>query len=339
MADIESFYIIDSEIIRIYKNDICFEKLHRCISFPANEKNKTLSFSNKLINELLNLGIKRNSRVICIGGGITQDVCGFVASILFRGVQWQFIPTTLLSQVDSCVGGKTSLNFNKYKNIIGSFYPPQKIHMIPKFILTLNNRDYYSGLGELVKLHVIGGEERIHQIVTKNVEITERDLPTLENFIYDSLRIKIEYIQYDEFDQGKRVILNYGHTFGHALETGANYHIPHGQAVIFGMIFANIISTNRNKLSKSYFDFLNYKLFFPYLLSKIDFNKISPDYLVKCIRLDKKQTNKNITMVLLSEKYGLNIDKDITELEVMVALQALQDLYHSNSHIPKIQGG
>lgn len=330
LNDEESFYIIDSEIIRIYSSEVNFHVLHKFISFQAKEQNKTINYTEKIISELLSLGIKRNSKLICIGGGITQDVCGFIASILFRGIPWHFYPTTLLSQADSCVGGKTSLNVKRLKNLIGTFNPPQMIYIIPEFILTLKSKDYFSGIGEIVKMHVIGGEDYMNRIITNQAAIYKRDLQILQDLIHNSLSIKTEYIENDEFDQNKRVILNFGHTFGHALESMANYQIPHGQAIIYGMIFSNIISVNRKKINKSTFDFINYKLFFPNIMAQYDFSKLTTEKLLSCIKVDKKQTNERITMVLLSEENSLTTEKDISENEIKLALNDFQSLVTSN---------
>lgn len=330
VEDEKNIFVIDSEIVGIYNKYLCFNQV-KYISFFAKERNKTIGYSNKILRSLLDIGIKRNYSITCIGGGISQDVCGFISSIIFRGIQWNFIPTTLLSQADSCIGGKTSLNFDNYKNIIGSFYPPQKIFMIPEFILTLKTRDYYSGIGELVKMHIIGGEKRINHIMSKQVEITQRDLSTLVELIFESLRIKSEFIQTDEFDHDKRLILNYGHTLGHALETMSNYKIPHGQAVIFGIIFSNIISVKRKLISRSFFDLLNQKLLFPYIKTRISFNKIQINNLIDCIKLDKKQTKNNITMVLLSEKNGLFLEMDLTESELIAVFNEFRGLLDSIS--------
>jgi len=337
--DEESFYIIDSEIIRIYSSKVNFHGLQKFISFPAKEQNKTINYTEKIIGKLLSLGVKRNSKMICIGGGITQDVCGFIASILFRGIPWYFYPTTLLSQADSCIGGKTSLNVNRLKNLIGSFYPPQMIYVIPEFILTLKSQDYFSGMGEIVKMHVIGGEDYMKRIITNQAAIYRRDLSVLQDLISNSLSIKTEYIEHDEFDQNKRVILNYGHTFGHALESITNYQIPHGQAIIYGMIFSNIISFNRKSINKSTFDLINYKLFFPNLFAQYDLTKLSSENLISCIKVDKKQTDERMTMVLLTEENSLTAEKDISENEIKLALNDFQSLVTSNYARINEQGG
>jgi 3-dehydroquinate synthase len=159
-------FVVDENVWRHYADGI-LSTLPRSetISFPAQEERKTLEGVQEIYEHLLGRSAKRNLTLITIGGGILQDVTGFVASTLYRGINWIFIPTTLLAQADSCIGSKTSLNYGGYKNLIGSFYPPSKVWIDPSFLRTLQTQDFYSGLGEVVKLHIMAGEEKTQQFL------------------------------------------------------------------------------------------------------------------------------------------------------------------------------
>ena len=208
---------------------------------------------------------KRNTYLISLGGGILQDLCGFIASTLYRGIPWIIIPTTLLSQADSCIGGKNALNHQKYKNMIGTFYPPDQVHVYPYFLSTLTPKNYYSGLGEIAKAHIMHSEQATQQLIQQLPKLAHRDTTTLQNAIQLSLKLKKTYIEKDELDLGPRNMLNYGHCFGHAIETTTNYRIPHGQAVILGIILSNLYAKNIGKLLPSKEQYIRTHLLLPFL--------------------------------------------------------------------------
>ena len=197
----------------------------------ANENVKTLDGCIELLNYLSTSRANINTKLIAIGGGIVQDLVSFCASIYCRGIEFILVPTTLLSQADSCIGGKTSINFNDRKNLLGTFYPPSSIIICTTFVLTLTNLDYISGLGEIFKFHIL---QRIIQEFDINSSI--------DKMLTDGLKYKADILSRDEFDKGERKFLNFGHTFGHALETISKHDIPHGIAVIIGSVIAVNIS-------------------------------------------------------------------------------------------------
>ena len=211
------------------------------IIIDATEKQKSYTALATIIEELIESGFRKNNRLIAIGGGITQDITAFIASMMYRGVEWLFFPTTLLAQADSCIGGKTSINIGKYKNQLGNFYPPQKIYIIPEFLKTLPELDFKSGMGEMLHFYLVSGEDDF-SFYQKYYEKAFTDEETLLNLVKRNLEIKKGFIERDEFDRGERQLLNYGHSFGHAIESLTNYTIPHGIAVSYGMDMANFIS-------------------------------------------------------------------------------------------------
>jgi 3-dehydroquinate synthase len=234
--------IMDRKIIALYPEIAgIVSKKNLLIDIEAHEKQKSYEGLIPIINKLIKSGFRKNHRLIGIGGGITQDRTAFTASIMYRGVNWIFFPTTLLAQGDSCIGSKTSINFGEYKNQVGGFYPPNQIYIDLNFQNTLSPADFQSGLGEMSHYFVVAGEEDFKQY-KHNYKTALTDKSVIENMIARSLAIKKSYIEIDEFDQNERQVFNYGHSFGHAIESLTDYDVPHGIAVSFGMDMANFIS-------------------------------------------------------------------------------------------------
>jgi len=302
---IDKIVICDSTIYKLYPH--LFQEVP--ILIDAIEENKTIEQCLKVCEQLILKKINKYSKVIVFGGGIIQDICGFTCNILFRGIDWTFVPTTLLSQTDSCIGSKTSINFLNYKNIIGTFYPPSKIIIGFDFLKTLSRHDYISGLGEIVKLCIIGGEESLN-LFEKNIEeVVNKAYKTLEILIKTCLSIKKEYLEIDEFDKNQRQILNYGHTFGHALESATSYKIPHGIAVIYGIKIVNYISTQLNILNAENDKKISKILDILIESSNIDksiYNNINIKDLLNYTKLDKKNKNtEELTLILLKDDYSM----------------------------------
>ena len=236
------FLIIDNKIKSLYPSDLApFLDKYSTIGIDANEHQKSYEGVIPIIQTLINSGFRKNHRLVAIGGGITQDITAFIASIMYRGVKWIYFPTTLLAQGDSCIGSKTSINFGDYKNQVGGFYPPNKIFIYPEFLASLSENELSSGMGEMLHYFVVSGEEDF-RMYESNFKEAFLDKSILAKIILKSLSIKKKYIEKDEFDQNIRQVFNYGHSFGHAIESLTKYRIPHGIAVSFGMDMANYIS-------------------------------------------------------------------------------------------------
>jgi len=243
------FIIIDNKVKALYPE--WFEEVltnFKYIGINATEPQKSYQEVEPVINELIEKGFRKNHRLIAVGGGITQDVTAFIASILYRGVQWYFFPTTLLAQGDSCIGSKTSINFGKFKNQVGGFYPPNKIYVDPKFLESLPNKELQSGLGEMAHYYVVASEEDFDRYKS-DYEGALADKIILGGIIARSLEIKKSYIEIDEYDKNERQVFNYGHSFGHAIESLTNYGIPHGIAISFGMDMSNFISMKKGYIT------------------------------------------------------------------------------------------
>ena len=313
------FIIADKNVYNLYSNKFYKQP----ILIEAIESRKNINSSIYVCQELLKKNIKKNTKVIVIGGGITQDICGFAMNILFRGIDWIYIPTTLLSQADSCIGSKTSLNLDSYKNIIGTFYPPSKIIINSEFLKTLENKDYFSGLGEIVKLHLIGGSLSFKQLNLTIDKLINKNLIELQDSIKRCLYIKQQFIEQDELDLNKRQILNFGHTFGHAIESETNYEIPHGLAVVFGIILANKISNKIGLLSED-----TMKDIYQILINIIKqaginsdiLQSLDKDSLIQKTKKDKKNTSdSNINMILMNNSFEFQkIPVNLKELEHII---------------------
>ena len=249
----KSFLLIDSNVNNHYPIFSEHFSSDKTFVIEANEKNKSLEYCQNILKELIERGIKKNHKIVAVGGGIVQDISGFISSILYRGIDWEFFPTTLLAQADSCIGSKTSINFGGAKNLLGTFYPPSKIYCCVDFLNTLKQDDIKSGIGEILHYYLIDGTFGIYSLMETYDNIMN-DYSQINPHIYKSLQIKRKMIEQDEFDQDERRIFNYGHTFGHAIEVITDYKISHGLAVTLGMDIANYVSASLGFIEWSLYD-------------------------------------------------------------------------------------
>lgn len=211
--------------------------------------------SNKDINKVLDIcdfltinQANRGSQLFVIGGGILQDLGAFSGAMYKRGIPWTFIPTTLLSQADSCLGGKTAVNFHKTKNVLGLFSAPREVYIDTDFIKTLTKEDILSGIGEIFRLLITGGHSTYNKIAANIDQLANLDLTVITELVKHSLKVKKLIVEHDEFEIDIRRSMNYGHSIGHALEAASDYLIPHGQAVTIGILVENQIAAHRGML-------------------------------------------------------------------------------------------
>ncbi len=320
-------FVIDKKVYELYSDYFNLITPERLYLIEAIEENKAIDTVLSICEKMTEMPAKRNAHLISIGGGIIQDITGFVANILYRGIPWTFVPTTLLASCDSCIGGKTSLNYKRYKNLLGTFYPPNEIIISQQFFLTLDERDYESGLGEVVKFNIMAGENGLNNIEDNINSLLSRDPKCMNQFLESSLLFKKNFIELDEFDKGERIKLNFAHTFGHAIETVTEYMIPHGTAVAIGMIMANHISEKRGLLSTDIARRSEHVL-----LKVIHINTRLVDYpidqFIDAMKKDKKQTSADLTAVLMTDTpKNLRIVHDIQEDDVVDCLNYFQQIY------------
>ena len=285
--------------------------------FHANEKNKNLKNINLVLNKLFISNFSRNDCIISLGGGITGDVSGFAASIFKRGMKFINIPTTLLSQIDSSIGGKTGVN-NKYgKNLIGSFMQPDIVISDISFLKSLPKREIICGYGEIIK-HSIISKKNIFNYLDKNINnILNLKSPFIEKTIADSCKVKKNIVEKDEKEKNFRKILNFGHTFAHAYEATSNYSkkLNHGEAVILGIISASKFSYKYNLLNvKDYKKILNHinKLNVPLDLNSY-FKKKDINTIIKYMQSDKKNNSSKINLILIKKIGKILIDTKYNE--------------------------
>ena len=237
-----SFFIVDESLARLQRERLSPLADHpRKVYVAANETVKTAEHALAMLETIVASGFRRNERLVAIGGGVVQDLTGFMASILYRGVDWAFYPTTLVAQADSCIGGKTSINMRGSKNLLGTFHPPRRITIDTSFLETLPARETRSGIGEMLHYFLFEGFERAEAVAAAHDKLMTHPR-LLTPFVRASLEIKARLIEVDEFDRDVRNLFNYGHTFGHALEAASEYAVSHGEAVTWGMDLANELS-------------------------------------------------------------------------------------------------
>jgi 3-dehydroquinate synthase len=261
------------------------------------ERYKSLESAGMLYGRLLELGADRTSALIALGGGVIGDLTGFVAATYMRGIAFVQIPTSLLAQVDSSVGGKTAVNHPLAKNIIGAFYQPRLVLIDPEVLSTLPPREFRAGLSEIVKYGLIAGEPLLGQV---RAGLPFRDDPAaLVPIIIASCTYKAGIVEQDEFDSGVRAVLNYGHTIGHALEAVAGYRrYNHGEAVAVGMIGAALIGERLGMLDPREVEIHRELIEAAGLPSAID--KVDPEAVIDHLSLDKKRVGGRDRLVLLN---------------------------------------
>lgn len=320
-------YILDETVWRLYRaTKLAALPQSETFVLTVSEELKTLETVEQLYEWLSADPAKRNLKVVSIGGGILQDVSGFACSTLYRGLDWTYIPTTLLAQADSCIGAKTSLNFRASKNLVGTFFAPSEVIIDVGFLSTQSELDFFSGVGEVAKLHLIGGRARTRRFTEILPGLVDRDCRATEEAVRVSLEIKREFIVADEFDQDRRNLLNFGHCFGHALESTSEFRIPHGQAVLIGMLFANLVSRARGMLSPAIASSVASEVLLPCLRTGIRDEELCAESIVAAMSKDKKRTGDLLAMILFRGPGELVRLQDVRPDEISAGLGELQTL-------------
>lgn len=313
--------ITDDVVYSSHKNKI--ERLAAGIKCPikilkSGEASKSLTSLQSIFRFLLEQRLDRSSVIIAVGGGVIGDLAGFAASIYMRGINYIQVPTTLLAAVDSSVGGKTAVNFQKYKNIVGSFHQPKLVLADTEFLKTLPEKEFISGYGEVLKYAFIGGE-KFYSLVEGEAPALRKDQDRLNKIIYESILFKSSVVEKDEKESGLRKILNFGHTFGHAFESAMNYRIKHGEAVILGIICALKLSHDTGFLNagafKKYLDYIdNTKVRITYSFPK-------PEILYNKMLNDKKNKSGAIKFILLNGAGKMILDAEAGKPGIIEAIE------------------
>tara|TARA_B100002051_G_scaffold97754_1_gene93282 strand:- start:437 stop:1546 length:1110 start_codon:yes stop_codon:yes gene_type:complete len=273
------------------------------ISVPSGEQSKSIERLEKIYNKLFSLKIDRKTVIYAVGGGVIGDLTGFVSATVMRGIDYVQIPTTLLSQIDSSVGGKTAINSKYGKNLIGSFYQPKLVIIDTKTLNTLPKKQMLSGYAEMVKYALIKDEKFFSWLEKNGKHVLEKKVKYLEYSIYECCKSKKNIVEIDEKEKGERALLNLGHTFAHSLERISNYKgFTHGEAVAVGIILAFKLSNennycNRNDLNRVIRHFKDIKL--PINVSDIIKYKVNTYSIMSSMKLDKKTVNNIINFILV----------------------------------------
>lgn len=324
-------FVIDQKVYDLYSEVFSGIPTDRLYLVEAAENRKEIDTALAICEKMTEIPAKRNAHLISAGGGIIQDITGFAANILYRGIPWTFVPTTLLASCDSCIGGKSSLNYKRFKNLLGTFYPPDEVHISPVFFQTLSQRDFESGLGEVIKFNILAGEAGLNSIERDIDTLLKREKTCLNRYIESSLAFKKGFIEKDEFDRGERIKLNFAHTFGHAFEAASGYRIPHGIAVSMGMITANHISVKRGNLSPKLAARME-TLLRRVIDIDLETGEFDQNTILSAIHKDKKQVSEQITAVLLGEQFDLSIVHDVRADEVQEAVLYLMEFLQDSHH-------
>ena len=314
--------ITDKNLYKIYKDHFTKNtQIDDFIIIDPGEKSKSFDNLKKICNEILQKNIDRKSLIIALGGGVVGDLAGFCAAILLRGIDFIQVPTSLLAMVDSSVGGKTAINSDFGKNLIGSFYQPKLVLCDIDFLKSLPEREFKSGYAEIVKYGLIYDREFFNFLEQNHVKIFNRDNVTLAHIIQRSCEIKAQIVAQDEKENNLRALLNFGHTFGHILEAETNYsdELLHGEAVVIGMLMACQMS-----LELGYIDIKIYDKIYNYLLQanfELNLKNIRKSWdvnnLIKHLFKDKKIENNELTFILINDIGSGIIEKKVS-LEIFL---------------------
>ena len=296
--------ITDSGIPKKYIKELKKQLINKSVyvhSIDSGEKSKSFRTYQQIINKLIDLKFSRSDLIIAFGGGVVGDISGFCASSFLRGIDYIQIPTTLLAQVDSSVGGKTAINVPQGKNLVGAFYNPRLVLISTVYLKTLSEKEYKSGLGEVVKYSLIGNK-RLKKLLEDNTEkVINRDDKILIKIIEESIKTKSKIVTKDEKESGIRAILNFGHTFGHAIEAFNNYkNISHGAAITLGMIIASKISYYEGHIKNHQLD--NIINMIDSLNLDTDYSKYNYSDLIKYVKSDKKISKGKLNLVLINKQ-------------------------------------
>jgi 3-dehydroquinate synthase len=320
--------ISDDTVNKLYANGVVKNlnnSNHKVVKIvvPDGEQSKSLQTAEKIYEKLILNRIDRNTTIIALGGGVIGDLAGFIAATYKRGIPFVQVPTTLLAQTDSSVGGKVGINHRLGKNMIGAFYQPKFVLIDPIVLKTLKNRDIVSGLGEVVKYGLIWDKKFFAKLERSYNELKNiSQLELYEKIIERCCSIKAEIVGQDEKEMGLRAILNYGHTIGHALEAVTNYkYFRHGEAVLWGMIAMSWLSNELGMLSEE-----EYKRILHLLENLVEINlptNLSPENMLKTVYFDKKNIGNEIQVVLLNKIGQALIKKSIEDKYILSAIKKI----------------
>lgn len=325
-ADRRICIVTDSRVDELYGEEVLGILQGKCqkavkYAFPNGEENKTLDTVRDIYRFLIEEGIDRRDMLLALGGGVVGDVTGYAAATYLRGIDFVQVPTTLLAQADSSIGGKTGVDFDGYKNMVGAFNMPKLVYMNLSVLQTLEDRQFFSGFGEVMKHGLIKDALFYEWLIENMYEICERDMDTLLEMLMRSCTVKKSVVEKDPTEQGDRALLNFGHTIGHAIEKAKHFELYHGECVALGAVAAAYISWKRELLSmEEYYEVRD--MFVPFNLP-ISVDDIDLQEVLHLIKSDKKMEAGKIKFVLLKKIGKAVLDKSVTDEEILAALNEI----------------
>lgn len=320
--------VTDSNVANLYLNEVqtlLSSYFHIVIShvFEAGEEYKNVATIETIYETLINAKFDRKDILIALGGGVTGDMCGFAAATYLRGIDFIQVPTTLLSQVDSSIGGKTGVDFKQYKNMVGAFYMPRLVYMNLNTLHTLTEEHFTAGIGEILKHGLIKDNAYYQWMIKHKDEILSKNMEVLEEMIYRSCQIKRAVVENDPKEKGERALLNFGHTIGHAIEKLSDFQLIHGDCVAIGVAAASYLSARKGHISDEDRDSIceSLKAFRLPVKTAID----EPQMVVATTKLDKKMESGKVKFILLKHPGEAFIDKSISDEELLDAVRFISN--------------
>lgn len=301
--------LIDEKVFELYGKDIQ-HPANKILKVPATEEYKTLEGVKQLCDFLYEQDFTKAETLVVVGGGIIQDVGAFVGATYKRGINWEHFPTTLLAMTDSCIGGKAGINYQGFKNQLALFSAPRAVIINPNFLDTLAVQDIQSGLGEILKLYIIGGRSLLTQYQQWTIQNQTINKAHVKSLILNALSVKRAVIEEDEFELNIRKALNYGHTFGHAIESMSNYTIPHGIAVVVGMMLVNFLAYKQDLLAQEDCFLVNHlckSLLNDSVLLRL--KALDMYAMLQQLKQDKKVVGDSVTLIMLTSPGNVQLIK------------------------------
>ena len=326
LVDRKICIVTDSNVGPLYESAVeeALRKVSSDISvftFEAGEKNKNLDTVSSLYQELIQNGLDRKSLLVALGGGVVGDLTGFGAATYLRGIDFIQIPTTLLAQVDSSVGGKTGVDFQQYKNMVGAFHQPKLVYMNLSTLTTLPAEQFACGMGEILKTGLICDGEFFRFVCREQESIKALDMKLIAAMVRRCCEIKAGVVERDPKEQGERALLNLGHTVGHAVEKLKNFTLLHGQCVGAGLVAAAYLSMKRGLLNEQEYQEIcrgcaDYDL-------PIHVDGLIPQDVLAATKKDKKMEQGHIKFILMDGIGKSFIDKTVTDAEMLSCIQEI----------------
>ncbi len=318
-SNVDALYGI--EVQTILKN-AGWEKVFRFV-FPAGEEHKTLDVITDLYEFLIQHHFDRSDVLIALGGGVTGDMTGYAAATYLRGIRFVQVPTSLLSMVDSSIGGKTGVDFRGYKNMVGAFYMPSLVYVNLSVLSTLDKRQCASGMGEIIKHSLIRDKQYYHWLKEHKEDVLALDTTAMTDMVFRSQEIKKQVVENDPKEKGERAHLNYGHTIGHAIEKALNFNLLHGECVALGMVSAALISVLRGNITKD--ELIDVENLISSYGLPVRFKELDNKEIIDNCFHDKKKEGNSIRFVLLDSIGSCYTTTDVTKEEMNHAINYLKE--------------